>query len=117
MPMAFDKMEILNLKQNQYAIFTRNKKMISWFNEQTQNLYHEMILNQVRNEPLQLPLDHEPPKIYNKYGNIWAKITNEGTVITNGKNMYGSYSHYVLGIVHKLRSRWGETPPPRSRLR
>jgi hypothetical protein len=36
---ALENMEILNLKHTQYAIFTLDKKVISWYNEQTLNVF------------------------------------------------------------------------------
>jgi alpha-tubulin suppressor-like RCC1 family protein len=90
-------MEMFNLKENQYAIFTRDQKIISWHNEQALHLYPKMILSKIKNEISQLPLllDYELPKIYTKDGDAWAKITNEGNVITGGDAFYGGDSNHV----------------------
>jgi len=97
---AWKKMKMLNIKENQYAVFTRDEKLISWYNDQAQhiypkiilnklenkifNLYPEIILNSLENKICQLQLDYEAPKIWDKFGTTWAKITNEGNVITGG---------------------------------
>jgi len=89
---ALDKMTLLNLKHNQYAVFTRDEKIISWDNEQASDLYNQMIVNKITNGNYQMPLGrYEPPRIYNKWGNAWAQITNEKNVITGGDKQSGGH--------------------------
>jgi hypothetical protein len=55
---ALEKMELLKLKHNQYAVFTRDKKIISWYNEQTPSFYDQLIINKIKNGIYQIPQNH-----------------------------------------------------------
>jgi hypothetical protein len=83
---VLQKMEMLHLKRNQYALYTFNKNVISWHNEQD-----------LTSEGSQFLFSYQPPKIYNKGGTAWAQITNEGNVINGG-------NEYCCGDLPKVQS-------------
>jgi len=92
---ALKNMKMLNFKQDQYLVFTRDQKMIFWNNEEVELLYPKLILYKMTNKISNLNPNYESPKIYNKRGTAWAKITNEGNVITRGLKIDGGNSNEV----------------------
>jgi len=114
---ALKKIEMWNIKQNQYVVFTRDEKIISWYNEQAFDLYPKLIFNNIKNQidhPFHIientfflekkSLEYESPRIYSKgCRNAWAKITNEGNVITNGPIRYGGDSSHVQSQLKNVK--------------
>jgi hypothetical protein len=108
---AFDKMEIFNLKENQFnykgnqcAVLTGtyNKQIVSWYNGKTP--YPKIILDKTKNKLIEngknyktnlLTLQYNPPKIWNQHESAWAIITNERNVLTGGIKEHGGDSSSV----------------------
>jgi len=117
---ALKNMEMWNIKQNQYAVFTRDNKIISWNNKQALEIYPKIIFNKTKNEIFSrtpkvynklksawakiTTLEYESAKIYSKgCGNAWAKIISEGNVVTNGPGRYGGDSSHVQSQLKNVK--------------
>lgn len=96
---ALKNLEILNLKQNQYTVFTHDQKIISWQNKQALHLYPKMILNKISQKPLDGEL---VATIYTEMKTAWAKITNNGNIITSRLAKKDSY--FILQTVKMIAS-------------
>jgi len=98
---AFKKIELLNLKQNQHYVVlpSDEPEQLSFYNnDEASNLFPEMIHNK-------LPIDYVAPKIYVKSGrNTWAEITNEGNVITGGREEDGGDSSIVQSQLKNVKT-------------
>jgi len=95
---ALENIELLLLQHNQYAVFTHDKKIISWYNEQASDFYDKMIINKIQNGIYQIPRKrYEPSKI--KLRHVYSvKLTIEGNIRTGGRDGYCTYLEQLQNV-------------------
>ena len=101
---AFDRMEMFNIKKNQYAVLTcvPEKQIIVWNNSVIP--YPQILLHQAT-----LLTNHAssnnfvPFKTFNKCRNAWALITKEGNVKTGGDKQDGGNSCNIQPRLHNVK--------------
>jgi len=90
---VFDRMEMFNIKDNQYAVLTPEKQIIVWTNNVTP--YPQILLHQ--------PTNNAPLEVFNNTGNSWAIITKEGNIETCGNIEDGGDSRHVQSQLKNVK--------------
>jgi len=67
---ALETMEMVIVKENEYAVLTRDKQIIPLYNTQALHLYSKMIFKKFENELSHLRLDYEMPQSFEDQGNV-----------------------------------------------
>jgi len=104
---AFDEMEMFHIRENQYAVLTKehDKTIISWYNIDTS--YSKILFDKTKKDLIEKIKHDVPPKIYNTMGNnvtisggdflktivstecAFAALSNSGNVSVWGCESYG----------------------------
>jgi len=102
---AFDKMEMFNIQKNKYAFVTggNEKIIISCYN--IENLYPKILFDKIKKQLIEndkIFHDYQyKPEIWNKFGTAWAKITDEGKLMTGGTKNHGGFSDNIACLSSK----------------